>query len=752
MATFLYRLGRAAFTRRRSVLAAWVLGLVAVGVLAGAFGKNADAQLSIPGVESVTATELLQDRFPQGAAGGASARIVFAAPEGELVTDAANTTQIKQTLAAAAEADQVAAVSDPFATRAVSPDGTTAYATVTYAAQVDGITDAARSELLATAASARAAGLDVEFGGEATQAQAAQSATEGIGVLVALLVLANTFGSLLAAGLPLLTALIGVGVGSACTLALSAVVDLTSTAPTLGLMVGLAVGIDYALFITIRHKQHLLEGMPARDAAAMAVGTAGSAVVFAGATVMIALAGLTVVGIPFLTTMGLVAAGMVGVAVVVALTLVPAFLGFAGDRFSRWPVPGLRRRQAALQTTDSAGSRWAKIVTRRPAAFLVAGVLGTGALAIPALDLTLGLPDEGNLSASTTQHKAYDLLADGFGPGFNGPLTVVVDAAPAPDAQQAADRAGQAIAGLDDVAAVTPAVLNPAGDTAIITVIPESGPSDSATKDLVAAIRDLQPTLAESTGAEVYVTGNTALGIDISDKLTSALPTFLIVVVGLSLLLLMLAFRSVLVPIKATVGFLLSVAATFGALVAVFQWGWLADLIGIEQTGPIISFLPILLVGLLFGLAMDYEVFLVSRMREDYVHGATPNESVIGGFRHGARVVTAAALIMASVFAGFILGDEPTIKSIGFALAFGVLIDAFVVRMTIVPAVMALLGHRAWYLPRWLDRLLPDVDIEGARLERDHPRRADAEPSSAADHDAAQEDAQERHPVREPAI
>ncbi len=721
MASFLYRIGRAAYERRRLVLAAWLLALIAVGGLAGAFSKNADAQLSIPGVESVTATELLQERFPQGAAGGATARIVWAAPDGQSVTDPANRAAIEATLASAAAADQVAAVSDPFETQSVSPDGQVAYATVSYAVQIDQITDAAREGLLASGEDAESAGLQVEYGGEATQAEAGSAASEAIGVLIAMLVLAVAFGSVVAAGLPLLTALIGVGVGMAGTLALSSVVELTSTAPILGLMVGLAVGIDYALFISIRHKQHLADGMDPHESAAMSVGTAGSAVVFAGATVMIALAGLAVVGIPFLTTMGLVAAGMVGVAVLVALTLVPALLGFAGDGFNRWPIPGFRGRQARLRTTESTGTTWATLVTKRPAAFLLAGVIGTGILAVPALDLELGLPDEGNLTSEATQRQAYDLLADGFGPGFNGPLTIVVDGQGSDDVQGAADATAAAISGLEDVAAVSPAVLNPAGDTAIITVFPGSGPAETATVDLVGAIRELQPQIVDSEGAEIFVTGNTALGIDISDKLTSALPLFLVVVVGLSLILLTLAFRSILVPLKATAGFLLSLAATFGALVAVFQWGWLSDLIGLQSTGPIISFLPILLVGLLFGLAMDYEVFLVSRMREDYVHGASPRESVIGGFRHGARVVTAAALIMASVFAGFILGDDATIKSIGFALAFGVLIDAFVVRMTIVPAVMALLGDKAWYLPKWMDRIMPDVDIEGAKLERDHP-------------------------------
>jgi RND superfamily putative drug exporter len=718
VAVFLHRLGRWAFHRRKTVLLAWIVALVAFGGVAGAFSKNADAQLTIPGVESVTALETLAERFPGGGAGGATARIVFAAPEGAAVTDPELTAAIEQALSQAAEADQVAAVSDPFQGPGVSPDASIAYSTVSYDVQVDAITDGARAELLAVADDAEAAGLQVEFGGEATQAIPAQGAAEAIGVLVALLVLAVTFGSMLAAGLPLLTALVGVGVGMAGVLSLSAVVDLTSATPTLGLMIGLAVGIDYALFISIRHKEQLATGMDPRESAGRAVGTAGSAVVFAGLTVMIALAGLTVVGIPFLSTMGLVAAGMVGVAVLVALTLVPAFLGFAGNRFDRWKVPGLRRRQAALATRESAGTRWARTVTRRPLVVLLAGVIGLGVVALPALDLRLGVPTDGDLGTETTQRQAYDLLAEGFGPGFNGPLTVLVDATDADDPQAAFTETAAAIGELDGAAAATPPIPNESGDTAIISVIPVDGPSDAGTEDLVTAIRDLRPDLTESTGSELAVTGNTALGIDVSEKLTDALPVFLLVVVGLAFLLLTLAFRSILVPIKAVLGFLLSLAATFGALVAVFQWGWLADLLGVEQTGPVLSFLPILLIGLLFGLAMDYEVFLVSRMREEHVHGAEPKEAVIGGFRHGARVVTAAALIMASVFGGFILGHDATIKSIGFALAFGVLVDAFVVRMAIVPAVMTLLGKAAWWLPRWLDRAMPDVDIEGAALER----------------------------------
>ncbi|MGB9011560.1 MAG: MMPL family transporter, partial [Aeromicrobium sp.] len=560
MASFLYRIGRMAFERRKAVLLAWVVLIALVGGLAGAFGKSADAQLTIPGVESVTATETLQERFPQGGAGGAEARIVFEAPDGQSVTDPANQAAIEKTVDDVADGDQVAAAANPFETNAVSPDGSVAYSTVTYTAQFDEITEASRDQLIEAGEGAETAGLTVELGGEATVAEAEQSATEAIGVLVALLVLAVTFGSMLAAGMPLLTALVGVGAGMAGVTALSAVVDLTSTAPTLGLMIGLAVGIDYALFISIRHKEQMANGMSVEDSAATAVATAGSAVVFAGATVMIALAGLAVVGIPFLTSMGLVAAGMVGVAVLVALTLVPALMGFSGDRFNRWPVPGLRKRQADLSTKKSMGTRWAKIVTKRPVAFLVAGVVGLATLAIPVLYLRLGLPDDGNLNESTTQRQAYDTLADGFGPGFNGPLTVVVDAQVTDDPQAAATVAADQIGELADVAAVAPPIFNEAGDTAIISVIPYSGPSDADTKALVGDIRQLGSDIGSDTGADIAVTGNTAIGIDISDKLTDALPIFLIVVVGLSLLLLTIAFRSILVPLKATGGFLLSLA------------------------------------------------------------------------------------------------------------------------------------------------------------------------------------------------
>jgi RND superfamily putative drug exporter len=413
--------------------------------------------------------------------------------------------------------------------------------------------------------------------------------------------------------------------------------------------------------------------------------------------------------VPFLTQMGLAAAGTVAIAVIIALTLLPAMLGFAGRR-----ILGKRGRAGRDPEADGTnfGTRWARGIARRPVLALLVAVLGLGVVAIPALDLRLGMPDDSTAAPDTTQRKAYDLVSTGFGKGFNAPLTVVVDGT-AGQVKAAADQVAGEIQGLADVAAVAPATLNQAGDTALLTVIPKSGPSDAATEDLVRAIRQLDGTVP---GANVNVTGLTAINIDVSEKLGGSLVPYLAVVVGLAFILLMLVFRSVLVPLKATGGFLLSIVATFGAVVAVFQWGWAADLLGVEQTGPIISFLPIILIGIVFGLAMDYQVFLVTRMREDYVHGTDAREAVVTGFGHGARVVTAAAIIMISVFAGFILAPDSIIKSIGFALGVAVLFDAIVVRMTIVPAVMTLLGKAAWWLPRWLDRLLPNVDVEGEKL------------------------------------
>jgi RND superfamily putative drug exporter len=573
-----------------------------------------------------------------------------------------------------------------------------------------------RDELAATAAPARSAGLTVEFG-NGIVTESSESNAETTGMLIGFVVLAITLGSLLAAGLPLATALIGVGIGVTGLTALSGVVSESETAPILATMLGLAVGIDYALFILSRHRQNIAEGQDVREATARATATAGSAVVFAGLTVIIALVGLTVVNIPFLTVMGLAAAGTVAIAVLIAITLLPAIFGFAGDRVIRLNrVLAYRPRRRAAR--EAMSTRWARFVTGRPVPVLVSGLVLIGLVALPALHMRLGLPDGGSKSTSTTERRAYDLLTDNFGPGFNGPLTIVVDAPHLTSGQQAQLASGVA-AGLKDfpgVAAVSHPIQNQTGEVTIVQVTPTTSPASSETKDLVTHLRETADEIQAKTGIEAFVTGTTALNIDTDETLSAALPKYIAIVVGLAFLLLMVVFRSVLVPLKAALGFLLTIAAAMGLVVWVFQDGHLAGLFDVPNTGPIVSFLPILLIGILFGLAMDYEVFLVSRMRESYVHSGRARDSIVRGFGQSGRVVTAAALIMIGVFGGFVLDDDPIVKSIGLSLAFGVLVDAFLVRMTLVPATMALLGDRAWWLPRRLERVVPGVDIEGEKL------------------------------------
>ncbi|MER7662593.1 MULTISPECIES: MMPL family transporter [unclassified Streptomyces] len=703
MATFLYKLGRSAFRRRKLVLLLWVALLALAGVGAGSASTATSSSFSIPGTEAQKAFDLLEERFPGASPDGATARVVFKAPSGEKMTQADNKAEVNKAVAdLKAGSDQIASVTDPYTANAVSKDGSTAYVSVTYKVNGMELTDETREALEKTGHQAQGTGLTVEIGGDALQTVPETGAGEIIGVAVAAVVLVITFGSLVAAGLPLLTAIIGVGIGISTITALANVLDLGSTTSTLAMMIGLAVGIDYALFIVSRYRAELAEGREQEDAAGRAVGTAGSAVVFAGLTVVIALVGLAVVNIPMLSKMGFAAAGTVVIAVLIALTLIPALLGFAGKR-----VLGRKARKGKPATDKpNMGTRWSRFVLRRPVMVLLAGVVGLGAIAIPAASLEMGLPDDGSQPVSTTQRKAYDMLSDGFGPGFNGPLLVVVDGD-----KNAADRTVETIKGLEGAAAVTPATLNKAGDTAMITVIPKDRPSSVATEDLVHSIRD-------SSGDDVLVSGATAMNIDFSQRMNDALLPYLALVVGLAFLLLMVVFRSLLVPLKAALGFLLSVVAALGAVVAVFQWGWLGSLFGVEQTGPIMSMMPIFMVGVVFGLAMDYEVFLVTRMREAYVHGERPGAAIVTGFQHGARVVSAAAVIMIAVFSGFIGSSEQMIKMIGFGLAIAVFFDAFVVRMAVVPAVLALLGHKAWWLPRWLDRLLPNVDVEGEKLHK----------------------------------
>ncbi|MEV6522284.1 MMPL family transporter [Longispora sp. NPDC051575] len=726
MATFLYRLGRFAFRRRGLVALIWVALVALAGFGAATAAPAASSSFSIPGTEAQKAFDLLDQRFPGGNADGATARVVLKAPAGQKVTDPAARAQVDKIVAdLKGGSDQIAAVVDPYAAHAVSKDDeSTAYVSVTYKVSGMELTDESREALTGVGKAAQDAGFTVEIGGNALQAMPEQGVGELIGVAIAALVLMITFGSLVAAGLPLLTAIMGVAVGISSITALANVLDLGTTTSTLAMMIGLAVGIDYALFIVSRYRTELAQGREPEDAAGRALGTAGSAVVFAGLTVVIALVGLAVVNIPMLTKMGAAAAGTVVIAVLIALTLIPALLGFAGRK-----VMGRKARAAVAEGAEekeNGGSRWARFVVRRPLLVLLVAVFGLGALAIPAASLQMGLPDDGSQPTSTTQRKAYDLLSEGFGPGFNGPLLLVVDAAGSTDPKSAVDKVSQRIGALPDVKTVAPATFNKANDTAMITVIPASKPSSVETENLVHAIRDLAPELKGATGASVLVTGSTAMNMDFSQKMNDALLPYLALVVGLAFLLLMLVFRSILVPLKAALGFLLSVVAALGAVVAVFQWGWLAGIIGVEQTGPIMSMMPIFMIGVVFGLAMDYEVFLVTRMREAYIHGETPQQAIVTGFRHGARVVAAAAVIMIAVFSGFIGSSESMVKMIGFGLAAAVLFDAFIVRMAIVPAVLALLGRSAWWLPRWLDRVLPNVDVEGERLQQRLAAEADA--------------------------
>ncbi len=709
MANLLYRLGRFSYQRRRLVAAIWAVIIVALGVGALALGGSTTNTFSIPGTESQRALDALKSDLP--AASGASATVVVKAPDGKTLTDPAVQAAVGATVAKASKLPEVVAAIDPFTSKAISPDGRTGLISVQFAKPADELSKAS-TEGYDGLSELSNGDLQVVPGGQIVGGVPELGATEVIGVVVAALVLVITFGSLVAAGMTLLTALLGVLAGMAGLFIVTAFTDVSSTGPILALMLGLAVGIDYALFISSRHRSQLAAGMDAEESVARATATAGSAVLFAGATVVIALAGLSVVGVPFLTAMGIAAAATVLTAVLVALTLLPAMLGFVGNRV----LPRkLRKAPAEVSPAEGFGFHWARFVTRFRIPIVAVGIVGLGLLAIPVKDMQLALPDGASAAAGSHQRVAYDLTAEAFGPGANGPLIVVVKSNDPAKSNAVVEQILAKAPGLPDVVAAQPAAASPDGKTRLLQVIPKSGPSTEATTDLVKNLRNTIKPLA-TDGATISVTGNTAVGVDVSQKLTDALPIYLGLIVGLSFLLLLLAFRSILVPLKATLGFVLTIGATFGITVAVFQEGHLAGLFGIDSPGPMVSFLPIIMMGILFGLAMDYEVFIVSRVREEFVHGKAATPATVEGLGHGARVVTAAALIMASVFAGFILVHDPVIKAIGFGLTIGVLIDAFIVRMTLVPAVLSLLGKAAWWFPKWLDRITPNVDIEGESL------------------------------------
>jgi putative drug exporter of the RND superfamily len=727
MSSLLYSLGRAAFRRRRRVVGLWLIVLVIAGALAGVLGQGLSNNFVIPGTPSQQALDELAVRFPQ--VSGGQAQMVVVAPPGQQISR--HREQIQATARQLAKADGVAATVDPFGKDpfgkpirgAVSHDGRAALVTVQMDVSWDQVTDAQRATLVRIGDRLQRTGSEVEFGGQVfTASPPGISPTEGIGVVVALIVLLITFGSLRAAGMPLLTALFGVAVAMGLVLASSSITTISSTVPLLALMIGLAVGIDYALFVLSRHRDQLRSGLEPEESAARAIATAGSAVVFAGLTVIIALVGLAVARIPFLTTMGLASAGAVAIAVLVALTLLPAIFGFSGAKLRPKAPSAKKRPKKRPRRPVEPGRfarRWVRTVTAVPLLTVAVVVVGLGALALPARDLQLALPGNETAPAGSTQRLAYEEIREHFGPGFNAPLIVTADIINSTDPIGVVNGLRDQLEKLPGVTTTTTATPNAGADTGIVVVIPQAGPDAQATKDLVAEIRGKHAAFQRQYGADTQVTGQAALAIDVSDRLAGALLPFALLVVGLSLLLLGAVFRSIVVPLKAAVGYLLSVGAAFGLSVVVFQQGHLAGPLGVEHTGPIISFGPIVLMGVLFGLAMDYEVFLVSRMREEYVEHHEPRRAVEVGFVSGAKVVTAAALIMVSVFAAFVPEGDTNVKPIAFGLAVGVFIDAFVVRMILVPAVLALLGHAAWWLPGWLDRRLPHFDVEGEGLREE---------------------------------
>jgi len=769
MSIFLYRLGRTAFGRPWLFIAGWLAVLAVVGGAVAINGVSVSSEMKIEGTEAQTVLDRVADELP--AASGGQASVVFTVPDGERLDTAERLAVISDTVSDVYDLEQVVnplelatgapheGAPDPRQQNAsgtppagpdqgqappyqpllvdgapvpgvlVSSDGQVALFQFQFTVASTSLTDDQVSSVVEVVERAeQGTGITVLPSDSLKAIEIPVGIGEVIGLAVAALVLVLTLGSLIAAGLPLITALVGVGIGVGGAYALSTAVEMNSATPVLGLMVGLAVGIDYALFVVNRQRRLILDrGLTAKEAAGRAVGTAGSAVFFAGLTVLIALSALTVIGIAMLSTMALVAASTVALAVLIALTLLPALLGLVGERICSDKARARRRAKVDAES-HSVADHWVKGVIRFRWPVIAGVVAILGVAAIPAASMNLGIPTGATANQDTPARQSYEAVSQGFGEGFNGPLLVTAEptgAAGRVTPELTAKLLGE-LQNRDDIVLVAPVGVNEAGDLAVFSVIPTSGPSDQATSDLVNSLREPDNPIARDNQVQFGVTGFTAIGIDMSDKLADVLPLYLAIIIALSVLILMLVFRSIIVPIKATVGFLLSILATFGATTAVFQWGWLSSLFGFDTGGPLMSFMPIIVTGILYGLAMDYEVFLVSSMREAHIHGQAARPSVVHGFDQASRVVVAAAIIMVAVFSGFIFSHDIMIKQIGFALAAGILIDAFIVRLTLVPALMALFTERAWWLPRWLDRLLPDLDIEGDKLLTMLNQRAEA--------------------------
>ncbi|WP_148576194.1 MMPL family transporter [Nocardioides caldifontis] len=773
MSTFLYRLGRGCYGKPWPFIVGWLLVLAGVVAALVINGVKVTSEMKIDNTEAQQVLDRVAEELPEASGGQAS--VVFTVADGERLDTPERMAAIAQTVQKVYALQQVVNPADltqgqgqaaggPWADQPGSEPSEPGTAAPPYRPLVvDGspvpgvlvsttapvalfqfqftvpstsLTDEQVSSVLEVVEDAgQGTGLRVLPSDSLKAIEIPVGVAEVVGLAVAAVVLVLTLGSLVAAGLPLVTALVGVGVGVGTAFALSTSVEMNNATPVLALMIGLAVGIDYALFVVNRQRRLIIDqGLEAREAAGRAVGTAGSAVFFAGLTVMVALVALTVIGISMLTTMALVAAATVLLAVLIALTLLPAMLGLIGERIVSAKARQKGHTRRGDDASHSVADHWVKAIVRLrwPVIVGVVAVLGVGA--VPAASMDLGLPSGATANTDTAARQSYELVTRGFGEGFNGPLLVTVESADGAAVDpQTLGAVTQQLQQHEEIVASVPVGTSQDGQIAVLSVIPSSGPNDDATADLVEALREPSSPVAQEHDVVVGVTGFTAIGIDMSDRLAEIVPLYLAIIVALSLLILLVVFRSLVVPIQATLGFLLSILATFGVTTAVFSWGWLGWLVGIDTGGPLFSFVPVIVTGILYGLAMDYQVFLVSSMRESYVHGYHGKASVVHGFDQASRVVVAAAVIMVSVFAGFIFSHDVMIKQIGFALAAGILIDAFLVRITLTPALMAIFGDKAWWLPRWLDRILPDLDVEGDRLLQMLARREDALQTSRPD-------------------
>jgi putative drug exporter of the RND superfamily len=709
--SLLARLARFSIAHRRVVLLGWLGAFAIAIVLSGAVGTRYASNFSLPGTDSQRATDLLQRDFPAQA--GDVDQIVLYTPQGK-VGDRAVRLRAQPMLDRVAKLPHVTGVQSPYASggsKAISRDGRIAFATVTFDKRANDLSKSTVQRVITTAQSARAPGLQVELGGQGIE-QAQQPSfgfASAVGLLAAIVVLLVTFGSFVAMGLPILTAIFGLGTGVGLIALGSHFIDMPDFSTELALMIGLGVGIDYALFIVTRFRENLHEGASVDDATVAAMDTAGRAVLFAGATVIIALLGMFALGVNFLYGVALSSAVAVLLTLTASLTVLPALISRFGERLGRRRE---RRRPAPTETRSARGwERWAGWVSRHPWTGLVAGLGIMLVLCVPALSMRSGSSDAGNDPASQTTRKAYDLLANGFGPGFNGPLVVAAEL-PRPGDAAAVSQIRTTLSSTPDVASVAPPRVSPSGRTVVFTAFPHSAPEAQATTNLVHELRDQRiPPLERSTDANVLVGGPNAAQIDVSHVLSNKLPLFIGVVVALSALLLMLVFRSLVIPVQAALMNLLSIGAALGVIVAVFQWGWFGGLFGVTA-GPIDAFIPVMLFAIVFGLSMDYEVFLVSRVHEHWARRRDPTQAVVAGLGNTGRVITAAATIMVCVFLSFVLMDIRPVKMFGLSLATAVFLDAFVVRSLLLPAVLVLLGRWTWALPNWLERRLPHLAVD----------------------------------------